>query len=264
MNKMCDVYDVMRITKKKKTASYSIIKDVEQGAINQTGGRAMSKPDTNQAIKLMQGDCLELMKGIPDGSIDMVLCDPPYGMAFQSGYRTIRYEKIKGDQSLHWLDDFVEEIFRVSKDNTAHYMFCSFHHIDTFKQAIQKRFKVKNIITWVKNNTSMGDLKGDFAPKTEFIIFFHKGRRLINGKRDSNVFEYSKTRNELHPTQKPVDMTEYMLSKFSDEGDVILDPFMGSGTTGVACINTNRKFIGIELDKEYFNIAKKRIERILK
>ena len=84
------------------------IKDVEQGAINQTGGRAMSKPDTNQAIKLMQGDCLELMKGIPDGSIDMVLCDPPYGMAFQSGYRTIRYEKIKGDQSLHWLDDFVE------------------------------------------------------------------------------------------------------------------------------------------------------------
>ena len=59
-------------------------------------------------------------------------------------------------------------------------------------------------------------------------------------------------------------MTEYMLSKFSDEGDVILDPFMGSGTTGVACINTNRKFIGIELDKEYFNIAKKRIERILK
>ena len=110
----------------------------------------------------------------------------------------------------------------------------------------------------------MGDLKGDFAPKTEFIIFFHKGRRLINGKRDSNVFEYSKTRNELHPTQKPVDMTEYMLSKFSDEGDVILDPFMGSGTTGVACINTNRKFIGIELDKEYFNIAKKRIERILK
>ena len=59
-------------------------------------------------------------------------------------------------------------------------------------------------------------------------------------------------------------MTEYMLSKFSDEGDVILDPFMGSGTTGVACINTNRKFIGIELDKEYFNIAKKRIEKILK
>ena len=68
-----------------------------------------------------------------------------------------------------------------------------------------------------KNSASMGDLKGDFAPKTEFIIFFQKGRRLINGKRDSNVFVYNKTKNKLHPTQKPVDMTEYMLSKFSDK-----------------------------------------------
>lgn len=213
------------------------------------------------SVKLFKGDCLELLKQVKDESIDMVLTDPPYGIAFQSGYRKIEYEKIKGDQNLYWLDDFVEEIFRVSKNNTAHYMFCSFHHIDIFKQAIQKRFKVKNIITWVKNNTSMGDLKGDFAPKTEFIIFFQKGRRLINGRRDSNVFEFNKTRNELHPTQKPVDMTEYMLSKFSDEGNVILDPFMGSGTTGVACVNTNRNFIGMELDDKYFKIAKERIKK---
>ncbi|MDN7145281.1 DNA methyltransferase [Liquorilactobacillus mali] len=210
-------------------------------------------------INLQQGDCLELMKNIPDESVDMVLTDPPYGMAFQSRYRTSMYEKIKGDQNLDWLDDFVEEIFRVSKNNTAHYMFCSYHHIDIFKQAIQKRFNVKNIITWVKNNTSMGDLKGDFAPKTEFIIFFQKGRRLINGKRDSNVFEYNKTRNELHPTQKPVDMVEYMLSKFSDEGGVILDPFMGSGTTGVAATNLDRSFIGYEIDEDYFKIAEQRI-----
>lgn len=210
-------------------------------------------------INLQQGDCLELMKGIPDESVDMVLTDPPYGIAFQSGHRASRYEKIKGDQSLDWLDDLVEEIFRVSKNNTAHYMFCSFHHVDIFKQAIQKRFKVKNIITWVKNNTSMGDLKGDFASKTEFIIFFQKGRRLINDKRDSNVFEYNKTRNELHPTQKPVDMTEYMLSKFSNDGNVILDPFMGSGTTGVACVNTGRSFIGMELEEKYFKIAEQRI-----
>lgn len=210
-------------------------------------------------VNLQQGDCLELMKGIPDESVDMVLTDPPYGIAFQSGYRASRYEKIKGDQSLDWLDDLVEEIFRVSKNNTAHYMFCSFHHVDIFKQAIQKRFKVKNIITWVKNNTSMGDLKGNFASKTEFIIFFQKGRRLINGKRDSNVFEYNKTRNELHPTPKPVDMTEYMLSKFSNDGNVILDPFMGSGTTGVACVNTGRSFIGMELEEKYFKIAEQRI-----
>ena len=197
-------------------------------------------------------------------SVDMVLTDPPYGMNFQSSYRKSKYEKIKGDSNLDWLGDFVNEIYRVSKPNTAHYVFCSFHHVDKFKQAIENKFKVKNILTWVKNNTSMGDLKGDFAPKTEFIIFFHKGRKLINGKRDPNVLEFKKTRNELHPTQKPVDMTEYMIGKFSDEGDVILDPFMGSGTTGIACLNTNRNFIGMELDEDYFNIAKERIEKTRK
>ena len=170
-----------------------------------------------------------------------------------------RYKKIKNDENLDWLDNFIDEIYRVAKNNTAHYMFCSFHNIDIFKQTIQKKFTVKNIITWIKNQSSLGDLKGNFASKTEFIIFFQKGRRLINGKRDPNVFEYKKTGNKLHPTQKPVDMTEYMLSKFGDEGDIILDPFMGSGTTGVACINTNRNFVGMELDEDYFKIAEKRI-----
>ena len=212
-------------------------------------------------IDLLHGDCFELLKDIPDESVDMILTDPPYGMNFQSSHRKTKYEKIKGDSNLDWLDDFVNEIYRVSKPNTSHYVFCSFHHIDKFKQAIEKKFKVKNILTWVKNNTSMGDLKGDFAPKTEFIIFFHKGRRLINGKRDPNVLEFKKTRNELHPTQKPVDMTEYLIGKFSDEGDVILDPFMGSGTTAIACLNTNRNFIGFELDKGYFDIANERVDR---
>ena len=211
-------------------------------------------------INLLHGDCFELLQDIPNESVDMVLTDPPYGMNFQSGHRKHKYEKIMGDSHLAWLDDFVNEIYRVSKPNTAHYVFCSFHHIDKFKQAIERKFKIKNILTWVKNNTSMGDLKGDFAPKTEFIIFFHKGRKLINGKRDPNVLEFKRTRNELHPTQKPVDMTEYMIGKFSDEGDVILDPFMGSGTTGVACLNTNRRFIGIELDEDYFKIASGRIK----
>ena len=211
-------------------------------------------------INLLHGDCFELLQDIPNESVDMVLTDPPYGMNFQSEYRKHKYEKIMGDSDLAWLDYFVNEIYRVSKPNTAHYVFCSFHHIDKFKQAIERKFKIKNILTWVKNNTSMGDLKGDFAPKTEFIIFFHKGRRLINGKRDPNVLEFKRTRNELHPTQKPVDMTEYLIGKFSDEGDLILDPFMGSGTTGVACLNTNRRFIGMELEEDYFNIAKERIE----
>lgn len=105
----------------------------------------------------------------------------------------------------------------------------------------------------------MGDLRGDFAPKVEFIIFAHKGRELIRGKRDPNIFKFSRTGNDLHPTQKPVDLCEYLIAKFSDPGDVVFDPFMGSGTTGVAAKNLNRSFIGIEMDEGYFKIACERI-----
>ena len=210
-------------------------------------------------IDLHNGDCLEVMKSIPDGSVDMVLTDPPYGMSFVSNHRADKHKPIANDSSLEWIDDLASELHRIVKDDTAHYVFCSYHHIDKFKQAFERYFKIKNILTWVKNNTSMGDLKGDFAPKTEFILFLQKGRCLIRGKRDCNVLQYARTGNELHPTQKPVDMLEFLISKFSDENMVVCDPFMGSGSTMIACLNTNRKGIGIELDKHYFDVATKRI-----
>ena len=171
-------------------------------------------------IKLYNGDCLEVMdKLIQDGvKVDMVLVDPPYGMSFQSGHRKEKYNKIKNDDNLNWLDKFAKLMFDLSADNTAHYVFCSFHKIDIFKQTFEKYFKVKNILIWEKNNTSMGDLKGDFAPKVEFILFLQKGRSLIRGKRECNIFKFARTNNIFHPTQKPVDMLEFMISKFSDEG----------------------------------------------
>lgn len=210
---------------------------------------------------LMQGDCLERMKEISDGSVDMILTDPPFGMCFVSNRRKLetKHKKITNDDNLDWLSEFVRQSHRISKNNTAHYVFCSFHYIDVFKQEFEKLFKIKNILIWEKNNTGMGDLKADFAPKYEMILFIQKGRRCIEGRRDPNILKFSKTRNELHPTQKPVEILEYLLSKFSSSGDIVCDPFMGSGTTGVACVNTNRNFIGVEIDKAYFNIAKERI-----
>lgn len=210
---------------------------------------------------LLQGDCLKIMddlisKGI---KVDAIITDPPYGIAFQSNQRREKYESIKNDSNLDWLDNFVDKVYLLAKDNSAHYVFCSFHHIDKFKQAFERKFTVKNILVWEKNNISMGDLKGNFAPKIEFILFLQKGRRLINGKRDPNIFKFNRTRNELHPTQKPVDLMEYLIEKFTDENEIVFDPFMGSGSTGVACVNTNRNFIGIELDENYFEIADKRI-----
>ena len=211
-------------------------------------------------IKLIQGDCLEKMSEIPDRSVDMILTDPPYGMDFQSNHRKEKHSQIKNDQDLNWVDEFVSNCFRIAKNDTAHYIFCSYHKVDIFKQAFEKMFTLKNILIWEKNNTSMGDLEGDFAPKYEMILFLHKGRKTINGKRDSNIIKDKKTGNKLHPTQKPVSLMEYLLSKFSDEDDLIIDPFMGSGTTGVAACNLNRSFIGIELDPDYFKIATTRIQ----
>ena len=208
---------------------------------------------------LVHGDMLEVMNGIPDKSIDMILTDPPYGMDFRSGRRIIQYDKIENDKSLEWLPSFVKQINRVTKDNSAHYMFVSHHHIGTFMEELSKYFTIKNVLVWKKNNHSMGDLQASYAPITEFIIHFQKGRKFINGNRDNNVLEFNITNNELHPTQKPVDMLEYLIEKFSDEGDVVLDAFMGSGSTCVASKNTNRKYIGIELDEEYYNTARERL-----
>jgi len=216
-------------------------------------------------IKLYNDDCLVRMdKLIAKGvKVDMVLTDPPYGMDFQSNRRKEKHNKIANDSSLEWLEDFVAKMYEISAGNTAHYVFCSFHNIDVFKQAFEKKFKLKNILIWEKNVHSMGDLKGDFAPKYEMCLFLHKGRTLMRGKRDPNIMKFAKTGNKLHPTEKPVDMMEYLLSKFSDEGMRILDPFMGSGTTGVACKNLNRKFIGIELDETYYKVAKDRIKGVV-
>ena len=211
-------------------------------------------------MKLLNGDCLELMKELPSGSVDLVLTDPPYGMDFQSHFRKEMYSKIGNDKVLDWLESYVDECFRILKDNTAVYFFCSWHNVDIFKQAIEKKFKIKNILIWEKNNTSMGDLKGSYAPKYEMIIFAHKGRKLLNGFRYADVIKANRTGNKLHPTEKPVDLLELFIKNSSDENAIVFDGFMGSGSTGVACVNTNRDFIGIELDENYFNIAKKRIE----
>jgi site-specific DNA-methyltransferase (adenine-specific) len=219
-------------------------------------------------FKLMQGDCLELMKTIPDGSVDMVLTDPPYGMDYQSNRRTVteKFSKISNDDGLLWLDDFVDECWRVMSHDSAAYVFCSWHKVDVFKTAFERKFKIKNIIVWVKNNHGSGDLKAAYAPKHEFVLYMHKGRSLFRSGRTPDVISADKVSGAkmVHPTEKPIKLLERFAVNNSDEGDTILDPFMGSGTTGVACMNTNRKFIGIELDEGYFQIAKDRINAVEK
>ena len=153
-------------------------------------------------------------------------------------------------------------LFELLNQGGAIYMFCNANHIDYFKQQIEQHFTLKNILIWVKNNWSAGDLKGAYAKQTEFILYAVKGRHILNGARDTDTLYYNRVvgNMQLHQNQKPVDLCKYLINKSSNENDTVLDCFMGSGSTGVACANLNRKFIGIELDNDYFKIAEKRIK----
>lgn len=210
--------------------------------------------------KIHNVDCLEFMKTLPDKCIDLVLTDPPYGMNFVSGHRQNKHKPIENDNNLEWLPDFITETGRILKDDAHAYFFCSFHNVDIFKQEIKKQLKVKNILIWHKNNTGMGDLFGDYAPQYEMIIFCSDGSKKLNGSRDSNIIKAQRTLNELHPTQKPIQLIEYLIDKSSIENDIIFDPFLGSGTTALACKNLKRNYIGCEISNEYYKIANDRLD----
>ena len=209
--------------------------------------------------KIINADCLELLKKLPDKSIDCILTDPPYGMGFVSQRRKEKYHKIENDISLDWLPDLLKELKRISKDEAIWYIFCSWHHIDIFKQEISKVKNIKNILIWNKNNFGTGDLRCDFAPKYEMIIFCNDKREL-EGKRISNVLDFAKTDNSLHPTQKPVDLFATLISKATKEGELVLDCFSGSGTTAIACHRLKRNFICVEKDYDYWKASCKRLE----
>ena len=207
------------------------------------------------------------MSKLPDESIDMILTDPPYLMNYKTNHRKNKDHKfcqtIQNDDNEKFLDNYLSLCYQKLKSNSAIYIFCNQNKIDIFKQLIEKNnFKIKNIIVWVKNNWTAGDLKAAYGKQYEFIILANKGRRYINGKRITDVWQFNRVAGNslLHQNQKPIDLLEQCILKHSNENEIIFDGCMGSGSTGVACLNTNRKFIGFELDKEYFEIAKKRIE----
>lgn len=192
------------------------------------------------------------IKEVPDKSVDMVLTDPPYGMDFQSSRRKVKHEKIQGDDGdLSWVSGWVAELNRVVKPDAHIYIFCSFHNIDIFKQQLQEKFTVKNILIWEKNNHGSGDLLGDYAPQYEMIIFCSNGTRKLNGSRDSNILKAKKTGNENHPTEKPVSLLSYLIEKSTEKGGVVLDTFAGSFSTAQACVKTGRNYIAFEIEEKH-------------
>lgn len=214
-------------------------------------------------IELYNADCLEKMKDIPNKSIDCIITDSPYGFGYQSNMKKNKDLPMFYDRNTSWLNEWLYKANKVLKDDGHLYMFAPVQKIDEFKQKIENFFIIKNILVWDKKGFGMGDLQGQYAPSYEFIIFAVKEQgRKLNGKRERDLLSFPKTKCELHPTQKPVELLEYLIEKSTNEGDVVLDPFMGSGSTGVACVNTKRHYIGFELDKNYYDIACKRLDEV--
>ena len=239
-------------------------------------------------IQIKRGDCLELMKEIPDESIDMILCDLPYGTTACKWDSVIPFEPL-------W-----KQYNRIIKDNGAIALFGQEPFSSSLRLSNVDNYKYD--IYWEKERlTNINQVKKRVGKTIETISVFYKKQctynpqmvkydgkprtnKVKNGKmgtltdqQKKKVFEYKDTgwryptqvwkfqrdclTSNLHPTQKPIALLEELIKTFTNEGETVLDNCMGSGSTGVACINTNRNFIGYELDEHYFQIAKERLEQ---
>ena len=237
----------------------------------------------NEQIRLLKGDCLELMKDIPDNSIDAIICDLPYGTTACKWDSIIPFEPL-------W-----EQYERIIKDNGVIALFATNPFSSKLVSSNLKGFKHEWI--WQKEQ-GVGFQVAKYRPmqEHEHVLVFGKNkikyypqmeklekatkqkRKSNNGNSLSSPLKYSDERTSvyteryptsikkfnrdkgLHPTQKPVALIEYLIKTYTNEGELVLDNAMGSGTTGIACLNTNRRFIGIEKDDKYFEIASNRIK----
>ena len=220
--------------------------------------------------KLYQGDCLEVMKNIEDGSVDLVVADPPYKTITGGKNNGKNAKRPKGvlnennglfeHQNIK-ISSWMPEIYRVLKEGSHCYIFTNSLNLqEMLNEATKAGFKLHNLLVWEKNNYTPSQY---YMKNCEYVLFLRKGKsKWINNIGDSKtVHKFNNIiGGKLHPTEKPVDLLEYYLLNSSELNDIVFDPFMGSGSTGVACLNTNRDFIGIELDERYFNIAQNRIE----
>ena len=248
-------------------------------------------------IDIKQGDCLELMKEIPDKSIDMVLCDLPYGTT-----------ACKWDAIIPF-NDLWKEYKRIIKPRSAIVLFATEPFATNLRYSNLDWYKYDWI--WNKNKPSNFQVMNYQCGRIhELICVFSSGKacytsnnnsmryypqktkrdkptrnggglkscKMLHGnnmqqqyntytdKHPTSILEFTpiQPRNRLHPTEKPVDLLEYLIKTYTQENDVILDNCMGSGSIGVACINTNRNFIGYEIDEKYFEIAEKRLDECVK
>lgn len=218
--------------------------------------------DAKAGIVIYHGDCLEVLPTIAPESVDLVLTDPPYGVAYVTARRS-RSDKLRkavaNDASLDTMAAAWPLAIHTLRDDRHWYCFASPRMIH---EAVPILGKVKHTLCWDKGDRgTVGDLEAGFGEAWEAIFYGMKGRRPINGKRPRTVirFDWSATMDPVHPTVKPVPLLRQLIAWSTDEGETVLDPFCGSGTTLRAAKDLGRKAIGIEADESYCETSANRL-----
>ena len=222
-------------------------------------------------VKLYQGDCLKVMKDILDNSIDLVITDPPYEISTTGAgiYKQADKQYVKELNGMKdgFSKEVLDELCRVMKKINI-YFFCSQKQIIPLLDYFVKEKKCNwNILSWHKTNP-IPACGNKYLTDTEYILFFRESGVKVYGEFKTKFTYYVTPLNQKdkkkyhHPTIKPLEIINNLVINSSQEDDVILDPFMGSGTTCVSALLNNRKFIGMEIDENYFNIAKERLLEI--
>ena len=221
-------------------------------------------------IDLKCGDCLEIMKDIPDNSIDLIVTDPPYKFENQGGgfyaknrsTKRVYLDSLKKNNCCEFNPSIFLNRIKPKMKKFYGYFFCNKTLVyDYIKFARDNKFQF-DILVMAKSNPIPAYNNHHLSDLEYIIMIREKGTCFSKHKNidDYRKFYLTSCKKGLHPAQKPIELLERFIRVSSSIDDIVLDPFMGSGSTGVACKNLNRKFIGIELDEKYFNIAKERIE----
>lgn len=225
---------------------------------------------------LLQGDCFKKMKEIPDKSIDLILCDPPYNLAnYSTGNMKFDWRSEVNNNIAEWDKnilnpyDLVQDFKRILTDKGNIFIFTSYNLIGDYHRAFDKEFDTFQFMVWHKTNPVPNIRKSSFLNSCELIVCLWNKGHTWNFTKQNEMHNFIETpicmgnerlKNPKHPTQKPVKILEHIIKIASNPNDIVCDMFMGVGSTGVACKNLNRKFLGIECDSIYYNAAVERLK----
>jgi len=220
---------------------------------------------SDEQVTIYHADCLDVMRGMEDGSVDAIVTDPPYGIGFVSAWRTRKEDRNKAvinDEApyVEWIPD----AFRVLKDGGALACFYRWDVQDQFVAAFKSAgFTVKSQVVWHKGGGGIGDLNAAFAPEHELLLFVVKGQFSFAHGRPMSVVKVPRVRPEnlTHPCEKPTDLIGHLIRHISNVGSIVFDPFGGSGATGKAAKDNGRRAVLCDLDADYCAIAAGRLSQ---